>query len=138
MLRLIETALNGYVKTFQITCTEDCEVDSFLLDAVPLMAKVLQDELRTVQGVKYTLWLEANYISPTGETAEHPKNFKTTSVTVYRTTQPADVRSLLHEGIGKLQTEMQEHEGRGSGWTFQSIHGLQLRISKCNFYKTTT
>lgn len=131
---LHQSALRGYAKTYEITCSDQCDVKSFLRAAIPHIRATLQDELRTVHGVKYTLWMEADFVSPTGEITVQPMNFKTPTTTVFNTTSDRDITSRLQEESEKLQTEMEEHLGRGSGWTFQAIRVLQLRLSKCHFY----
>lgn len=135
-LQLVQSAFRGYAKTYEITCSNQCGIESFLQASIPVIRDTLQDELHTAHGIKFNLWLEADYVSPTGEIPEQPRNFKTPATTIYRTTSVMEITEQLENGMEKLQAEMQEHSGRGSGWTLQAIRGLQLRLSKCSFYRT--
>ena len=135
MLRLTESAFNGYAKTYLISCPTECQINftSFLDEAIPLIESVIQDELQHVNGIKFTLWFEVNYIHPTGEVSNYLRNFKTPTITVYRTTLLEDIRQRLQMGIKNILSEVSDFEAHNSGWTLESIYGLKIRLSKCTF-----
>lgn len=78
--------------------------------------------------IKFNIHILCTYINLlTDET--HNTSFKTANISVFQSTNYSSVLNKMHN---KLLEEESEFKAKGSGWTLQSIDGLELRINQVN------
>lgn len=118
-------ALPGNVVTHFKIDNVKLQLEEFVYKAKGLVNQTLQNELKRLNFVKFGLLLDAIFTNIQNEIS--PRGFLTKNRTIMFS---SDIESIVNECFEELLTKLQEHEGRGSGWTLLSITGLDVRVHK--------
>ena len=87
-------------------------------------AKV-KDYLKTFSGVKFNLWVECEFISPDGNVCM--RNLKTSLSPAFRT---SNIAQIIEDKIRKLVDECETCQIKGSGWGYNRLNSIELRLNK--------
>ena len=118
-------ALPGKVVThFKIDNTQ-LTFNDFVNNAKRLVIETLQNELKRLNFIKFGLLLDTLFTNIENEIS--PRGFMTKNRTIMLS---SDIESIVTECFDELLTKLQEHEGRGSGWSLLEIIGLDVRVHK--------
>jgi hypothetical protein len=101
------------------------KLDEFVNSARGLVVDTLESELRRLNFIKFGLLLDALFTNMQNETS--PRGFLTKNRTIMFA---SDIETIVSECFEELLTKLQEHEGRGSGWSLLEISGLDIRVHK--------
>jgi len=124
-VNLLAQALPGsVVRHFKIDNIK-LELQDFLANVKRLVVETLKKEINRLNFVKFGLLMDALFTNVQHETS--PRGFITKNRSI---TNNSDVDSIVNECIEELLTKLQDHEGRGSGWSLLSIEGLDVRVHK--------
>ena len=85
----------------------------------------VREYLEKFSGVKFNLWIECEFISPDGNVSM--RNLKTSLTTAFRT---SDISQIVQDKIKKLINEFDQCILKGSGWTYNRIICIELRLNK--------
>jgi len=105
------------------------EIDSFFTLAFDTIIKLIRRYLLMWGSVMINFSLDTCYNIPQKDEDPVERSFKTTSNPIFHET---DIEDVIHDGIMKIEREMQEYEGKGSGFSLFAIEGILLNISKYN------
>src|SRR5204863_1088193 len=97
----------------------------FVSKAKILVTETLENELRRLNFIKFGILLDTIFTNVQNETS--PRGFLTKNKTIMFA---SDIESIVNECFEELLVKLQEHEGRGSGWTLLNITGLDVRVHK--------
>jgi len=127
---IIESAFNRHLITYFIENTYDAEeIDTFFTMAFQTIIDLIKRHLDDWNSVVVNFSLETFHVIPEKKEDPVERNFKTKS---FQILQETDIEEAIVDGIQKISTEMEEYEGKGSGYTLCSIEGVLLNISKYN------
>src|SRR5436190_18523754 len=87
-------------------------------------AKV-REYLKKFTGVKFNLWVECEFVSPDGNVCI--RNLKTSLISAFRT---SDIAQIVQDKIQKLINEFDNCILKGSGWSYNKILYVELRLNK--------
>ena len=118
-------ALPGNVVTHFKIDNAKLQLEEFVNNAKGLVINTLQNELKRLNFIKFGLLLDALFTNVQNETS--PRGFLTKNRTVMFA---SNIDLIVDECFEELLTKLQEHEGRGSGWSLLNIIGLDVRVHK--------
>jgi hypothetical protein len=118
-------ALPGSVVTHFKIANAQLQLAHFLSKAKRLVTETLNNELRRLNFIKFGILLDTVFTNVQNETS--PRGFLTKNKTIMFT---SDIESIVDECFEELLTKLQEHEGRGSGWSLLGITSLDVRVHK--------
>ena len=101
------------------------ELETFLHTVKKLITKTLREELNRLHFVKFGLVLDTIFTNVENEMS--PRGFITKNKSIMKA---SDIETIVEDCLDELMTKIQEHEGRGSGWSLLSIEGLDIRVHK--------
>lgn len=81
----------------------------------------------TALPIKFNLKLEAVYNKPMIENSSANRAFKTSARAIFN---ESDIEEIIDEMYVKILTEEDEYQGKGSGFTLETIDGLLLGVYK--------
>ncbi|XP_071444738.1 uncharacterized protein [Hetaerina americana] len=120
----VKTAFKGRLKTYWLSGGDKrSDLASFLKSHQNVVTQKIKEEV-SICPVKINLLVKVKF-SKKEELVD--RWYKTKNVRVLQTD---DVDDVVVELSDKLLREKSEHEGKGSGWTFTEILGLELRINR--------
>lgn len=122
-----ESSCKGRVKTFtsnsNITISDD--LHTALTTLVSKIVCLLEESLIDFKKLKYNIFIICEFINLSGEVSE--RNFKTSNTLLTRT---SDIQSILNKNTDKLESEMRDYEQKDSGWSYNKLIKVELRINQ--------
>jgi hypothetical protein len=97
------------------------------------LLELLQYELTVKLCLKFNLFLECKYIDVHGDYSAYA--FKTANTPIYYATS---MEHNLEEMFRKLSQDVENHEGKGSGWTLDEVESVELRDNKFKVLKASS
>src|SRR5215468_1092484 len=85
----------------------------------------VKEYLETNPGVKFNLWVECEFVNPHGDSCV--RNLKTSLATAMRS---CNVAQIVQDKIEKLVNECEECVIKGSGWSYNRLLNIELRLNK--------
>ncbi|VVC30829.1 Hypothetical protein CINCED_3A021107 [Cinara cedri] len=98
----------------------------FLLSIKPALILLLKS-LTENNPIKFNLKLEATYFKPQVENSTENRAFKTSAREIFF---DSEIEDVVEEKFAKLLKEEDIYQGRGSGFSLQSINGVLLGVYK--------
>ena len=86
--------------------------------------------LETFTGVKFNLWVECEFVNPDEDVCV--KNLKTSLTPAFRT---CNIAQIIQDKIQNLIKECEECMLKGSGWSYNRIKYIELRLNKYGLIK---
>ncbi|KAF4524970.1 hypothetical protein B566_EDAN008032 [Ephemera danica] len=126
-----ESAFNRYLVTYLLTNIDNVATTENFFEAMRVkLLDILSYELKVKNCLKVNLVLLCNFYKVPDEYDK--RNFKTAMSPVYYATHPD---SFLDESYRKLNQEIEDHEGKGSGWTLDDIISIELRVNRSEVFQ---
>lgn len=128
-VRVLAEALPGsIVRHFVIDNNVELDLNLFLSKCKPLLLDTLNKELHRLNFIKFGIVLDSTFTNIANETSQ--RGFITKNKSIFAT---SDLDALLDECLEDLLHKIEEHQGRGSGWTLLSANSIDLRVHKHGF-----
>ncbi|KAF4529325.1 hypothetical protein B566_EDAN017613 [Ephemera danica] len=125
-VEVTQSAFNGYLVTHTIPNNGNHKTVADFFNAVrPQMTGILEQELQTKNSLKVNIYLYCNFYKLPDDYDE--RNFKTKMRAIYYATSLED---FFDESLLKLLQEIEDHEGKQSGWTQDEVKSIEIRVNK--------
>ncbi|KAF4532661.1 hypothetical protein B566_EDAN002896 [Ephemera danica] len=125
-VEVTQTAFNGYLVTHTIPNNGNHKTVADFFNAMrPRMTGILEQELQAKNSLKVNIYLYCNFYKLPDEYDE--RNFKTKMRAIYYATSLED---FFDKSLLKLMQEIDDHEGKQSGWTQDEVKSIEVRVNK--------
>ncbi|KAF4518575.1 hypothetical protein B566_EDAN015733 [Ephemera danica] len=125
-VEVTQTAFNGYLVTHTIPNNDNHKTVADFFNAVrPQMTGIIEQELQAKNCLKVNIYLYCDFYKLPDDYDE--RNFKTKMRAIYYATSLED---FFDESLFKLLQEIEDHEGKQSGWTQDKVKSIEVRVNK--------
>jgi hypothetical protein len=100
-------------------------IKAFLEAMQPVLIKLLKYELTIKFCIKANIFLECKFTNMHNEYSA--RSFKTANEAIY---YESSISTYIDFSFNKLSQEIEDHEGKGSGWTLDEVNSVELRVNK--------
>ena len=125
-----ETALKGMFKTFELKGLDDTDLKNYLEKASSYTENQIKEELINDKSLKVELSVAVNLARRSDNEIIKAKLFFNSGLQVF--TDTTNIPEVYEEMKQKMIESFATYTSGGSGWIFQGIEKLFLKVDKCN------
>ena len=127
---LKETALNDVFKTFEVNGLDDVDLKTYLEMAAPFVEKQIKEELEKEKSLKIEMTVVVNMARRSDDKIIKARPFFNSGLQYFYIA--TNILETYEKMKQKAIESFAKYTSGGSGWIFQSIENLLLKVDKYN------